>query len=509
MTAALFRRSILPALMCGAVFAPVPAKAGDIVTTTGKHFDCAATLTGEIATGDLDKIRALDSRSFASGTRPLCLDSAGGSFAEAIRIADYLYDRGIPTAVDDGAACLSSCAFAFLGGSSSGKDRQPEPNKSLHLNAELGFGSLARVLDAGQYADGQTLSAMDAALKSASEITARMDKFQMTADFAAQVMALQDSDILYVDRVDEARALGLRLEGFEAPSSLGDEMVTRACIRENADFDPDRSRPDQSVYDHRVLRESGASAHRKATYLVEAIVDGVPSWIGCQVELTSAPATADDPAASIKLRTSKDWTTGGNPRLREVHVRLVPEEWREFPFRDFWKLIPEDQTLQDARKMASADASGSIIVDAVGDLPRTTAGTEALMDLRYDDRQAIQNRLTLLGFDTRGADGIFGPGTRQALRDWQDSNGFDATGFLDSAQRDVLVRQSEAQYAEFLEEERREEAERQRVQNAPAPVFNRPAALDPAPQPEPQGQRVRVCQRTIFGELVNCRIEFR
>ncbi|MBT52384.1 MAG: hypothetical protein CMF72_03090 [Mameliella sp.] len=509
MPAAPIRRSILPALLCGAALGPVPALAGDIVTTTGKHFDCAATLTGEIAAGDLDKIRALDIRSFASGTRPLCLDSTGGSFSEAIQIADYLYDRGIPTAVDDGATCLSSCAFAFLGGSAPGTDRQPEPNKSLHLNAELGFGSLARVLDASQYADGEALTAMDAALKSASEITARMEKFQMSAGFAAQVMALQDSDILYVDRVDEARALGLRLEGFEAPSSLGDQMVTRACIRENADFDPETSRPDQSVYDHRVLRESGASAHRKATYLVEAIVDGVPSWIGCQVELTTAAAPTDDPAASIKLRMSKDWTTGGNPRLREVHVKLVAEEWRAFPFRDFWKLIPEDQTLQEARKMASTDASASIIVDAVGDLPRTTPGTEALMDLRFDDRQEIQNRLTLLGFDTRGADGIFGPGTRQALEAWQESNGFDSTGFLDAAQRDVLVRQSETQYSDFLEEKRREEAEQQRVLNAPAPVFNRPVNQAPAPAPEPQGQRVRVCQRTIFGELVNCRIEFR
>lgn len=507
MPVAPIRRSILPALLCGAALTPVPAQAADIVMTSGKHFDCAATLTGDIAPGDLDKIRALDNRSFASGTRPLCLDSAGGSFAEAIQIADYLYDRGIPTAVDDGAACLSSCAFAFLGGSTPGTGRQPEPNKSLHLNAELGFGSLARVLDASQFSEGETQTAMVAALKSASEITARMDKFQMSAGFAAQVMALQDNDILYVDRVDEARALGLRLEGFEAPSSLGDQMVTRACIRENADFDPQTSRPDQSIYDHRVLRESGASAHRKATYLVEAIIDGVPSWIGCQVELTSAAAASDDPTASIRLRMSTDWTTGGNPRLREVHVKLVPEEWRTFPFRDFWKLIPEDQTLQEARKMAAADASTSIIVDAVGDLPRTTPGTEALMDLRFDDRQEIQNRLTLLGYDTRGADGIFGPGTRQALEAWQDSNGLDVTGFLDAAQRDMLVRQSEVQYSDFLEEMRLEEAEQQRVQNAPAPVFNRPA--NQAPDPEPQGQRVRVCQRSIFGELINCRIEFR
>lgn len=495
MTAALIRRSLLPALLCGASLMPVAARAGDLLSTAGTHFDCAVTFSGEIAQGDLDKIQALDIRTFASGTRPLCLDSAGGSFAEAIRIADYLHERGIPTAVDDGASCLSSCAFAFLGGSTQGT-----PNKSLHLNATLGFGGLQASVPEDSYDATELKAALGLGLQVASQITARMDTFGMSPGFAAEIMTLGDSDVLYVDRVDQARALGLRLAGFEAPSSLGDEMVTRACIRQNADFDPANTRPDQSVYDHRVLRESGASAHRKATYVVEAIVEGVPSWIGCQVELT---------AGEIRLRTSSDWTAGGNPRLRAVHVRLVAESWNAFPFRDFGKLVAADQTLQEARRMASADASASIIVDAVGDLPRTTAGTEARLALRFDDRQEIQNRLTLLGFDTNGADGIFGPGTRRAVREWQTSNGLDDTGFFDDAQRDALFRQSESQYAIFAEEQRRAEAERERLNNTPAPTFNPPAADVFNPTPEPQGQRVRVCQRSRTGELVNCRIEFR
>ena len=508
MKSARLSHALLPALLACASLAPDAGEAGDITTQPGTHFDCAATFKGPILNGDLAKIRALDMRGFANGERPLCLDSPGGSFGESLKIADFLHERGIPTAVDEGAECLSSCALVLLSGSRLTRNDGPVPNKRMHLNAKLAFGGLALPVAQQNYSPEQVNKAYGTALQAASALTARLDTLNIPTDLAAQVLALTDSEQLVVDRVDQARALGLQLEGFEAPSSLSDTMVTRSCIRAKQEFDPDLSRTGQSVYDHRVLRQQGATAHRKATYVVEAIIDGVPSWIGCQVELNTAPPAEGEPAAALRLRYSKDWNTGGNPPLFQVHKALLPEEWTGVPFRDFWKLIPENQTLAEARRMTAPDASSSIIVAAVRDLPATTLGTEAALGLRFDDRKEIQNRLTLLGFDTRGADGIFGPGTRDALREWQSNNGFEPTGFLDTAQRAALNRQSESLYSVFAEEQRREEAEQERLRNTPAPVFNPPPVAN-TPAPEPQGQRVRVCQRNAFGELVNCRIEFR
>jgi hypothetical protein len=341
-------------------------------------------------------------------------------------------------------------------------------------------------------------------MSTAGDLLARMDKFDLTADLAAQVLTLTDDDILPVQRIDQARSLRVQLSGYEVPSSLSNEMVSRACERQNPEFDLTQSRPDKSIYDNRVLRESGASAHRKATYLVEAILDGVPSWIGCQVELTTASASGA--GTTLSVRSSADWTAGGNPPLRQVQVALVPQEWQNIPFADFWTLLPESTSLQDARQMTLYDASTSIIVDAVGNLPATTPGTEATLGLLSADRIEIQHRLTLLGFDTRGADGIFGPGSRGAISDWQQRYGFEPTGFFDATQRDALFRESEAQYQAWLEEQRQIEAAEA---NQPARFDPPPAFFAPEPAPEPQGQPVRVCQRTIFGELVNCRIEFR
>ena len=60
------------------------------------------------------------------------------------------------------------------------------------------------------------------------------------------------------------------------------------------------------------------------------------------------------------------------------------------------------------------------------------AGSEDF--LSKDDRRAVQRALTQSGFDTRGVDGVFGKGTRRAIRDWQTFNGFRASGVLNPVQ---------------------------------------------------------------------------
>ena len=48
-------------------------------------------------------------------------------------------------------------------------------------------------------------------------------------------------------------------------------------------------------------------------------------------------------------------------------------------------------------------------------------------------RQRIQRGLEAAGFNPGGADGMFGPRTRAAIRSWQSSRGARATGYLDAA----------------------------------------------------------------------------
>lgn len=70
--------------------------------------------------------------------------------------------------------------------------------------------------------------------------------------------------------------------------------------------------------------------------------------------------------------------------------------------------------------------------------PAGAEQAESALALTLDARRAIQWRLNELGHDTRGADGIFGSGTRRAIGAWQTSRGFASTGYLTAAQAQEL-----------------------------------------------------------------------
>lgn len=87
---------------------------------------------------------------------------------------------------------------------------------------------------------------------------------------------------------------------------------------------------------------------------------------------------------------------------------------------------------------------------------------EEALSLTRDQRREIQRNLALLDFDPRGIDGIFGPGTRSALTDWQQQNGFQQTSYLNREQIARLEAQAarRAQQLEAEAQRQREAAER-------------------------------------------------
>jgi len=54
----------------------------------------------------------------------------------------------------------------------------------------------------------------------------------------------------------------------------------------------------------------------------------------------------------------------------------------------------------------------------------------------------VQRKLTLLGFNTRGVDGLFGPGTRGAISGFQRDIGVEETGYLNREVMQVLNRRA-------------------------------------------------------------------
>lgn len=91
---------------------------------------------------------------------------------------------------------------------------------------------------------------------------------------------------------------------------------------------------------------------------------------------------------------------------------------------------------------------------------------EEALSLSRAERREVQRDLTVLGFDTRGIDGIFGPGTRGAIGDWQRGLGFEVTGYLDAAQIARLSQMADDRAADLERQAAEEAAARDRADRA-------------------------------------------
>ena len=91
---------------------------------------------------------------------------------------------------------------------------------------------------------------------------------------------------------------------------------------------------------------------------------------------------------------------------------------------------------------------------------------EEALNLTRDQRRQVQRNLSLLGFDTRGIDGIFGRGTRGAITAWQRRNDYEESGYLDREQIERIDAQAARRAAELEAEAEARQAEQERQDRA-------------------------------------------
>ena len=101
-----------------------------------------------------------------------------------------------------------------------------------------------------------------------------------------------------------------------------------------------------------------------------------------------------------------------------------------------WERARREDTQASYTDYLDQYPSGAHANDAVArlrdlrDPNRALKTAEDSLNLTLEARRAIQRDLQVLGFDTRGIDGIFGPGTRGAIRTWQGQNNVAQSGYL-------------------------------------------------------------------------------
>jgi peptidoglycan hydrolase-like protein with peptidoglycan-binding domain len=105
-------------------------------------------------------------------------------------------------------------------------------------------------------------------------------------------------------------------------------------------------------------------------------------------------------------------------------------------YRDYLRRFPRGQYRANAERalagLGTPDNSPAV----------AAAQAEARLGITFAQRVAVQRELTRLGYNTYGADGVWGRNTRSAIATWQRDRGDPVTGYVTAPQLQLLARVS-------------------------------------------------------------------
>ena len=146
----------------------------------------------------------------------------------------------------------------------------------------------------------------------------------------------------------------------------------------------------------------------------------------------------------------------------------------------------QQKAAAEAQQKAAAEAQQKAAADAAAQ--KAAEAAETALRLAPADRQRIQVALTSLGFDTHGADGVFGPRSREMITDWQRARNQPATGFLIAAQQQALLSEAAPALAKYDDDQKKaEEARRKEEAAARARAAASPSPAAPYSSRTPSG----------------------
>lgn len=241
------------AVLC--VLAGSGASAAEYTLLRDHPQNCVMKLSGTIAPGDLDGFKAFireqitplnlplvgGAQGIESGPAPrICLDSPGGSLAEAVRMALYIKDgyseaegtfilRNMGTMVAAGDACHSACSVLFLAGQASEGDHGNFPDRRLHVRGALGFHAPSLDVPNGDYSKASVDKAFRLAVQAISQLMSRADTLDMSPALIDQMLSVPPATLGHLDTVAAAQAYGVTLEGLSVPRGLTRDRVGQLC----------------------------------------------------------------------------------------------------------------------------------------------------------------------------------------------------------------------------------------------------------------------------------------
>lgn len=468
----------------------------------------------------------------------LCLDSPGGSFLEGLKLARYFRDTGIATHVTASSTCESACALAFLGGTHLNYETYEgglvsDRARSLDASAVLGFHQPGLGLSERQFNQAYVKAAFSEAINATALVVSRVDELRISVEFALKFLAVPPDEMLHIDSPDLVDQLGVKIKNINrfSGSLITNEKVEEICASRSSDFKID-PRLGGKIGAHLIgfkyyVMSGFEISHNNfsESYILLAWRSGEGGYFGpvCHVQFLedkqkfenslltvtmfeevfydrSDPFNDTEPSRAkiadfVRTRSVKERVdlspvllASNSRKLSDLSSNPVarPAPASRAPSR----IQTVDPTPAPTSAPVRAPAALSTRQPNASDVPTgapaktkplATPDDETLLKLDRNARREIQRRLTLLGFDTKGVDGSFGPNSRAAIQIWQQERDFPVSGYLDDAQLVRLTVDSDDLYEKWKAEEAK----------------------------KPQKRRVKVCQRGPLGLLINCRIEWR
>lgn len=221
-------------------------------------------------------------------------------------------------------------------------------------------------------------------------------------------------------------ALGYNTNGTDGSFGRGTRAAITAWQRANRLAQTTYLNADQISLLRRQAAERGTTADRDD----DDAGDAVRGSSSSRSELSLGLSRNDRVRIQQQL-TNLGYDTNGTDGLFGSGTRRAIGQWQEanrFP-RTGYLNSTQVSTLRDQAGSRTTPRPGNDDVE------------EELLTLNRSERVEVQVLLSRLGYNTRGTDGTFGSGTRNAIARWQGANGWPATGYLNADQIRALRKQ--------------------------------------------------------------------
>ncbi|MDP1841485.1 MAG: protein kinase [Reyranella sp.] len=310
---------------------------------------------------------------------------------------------------------------------------------------------------------------------------------------AAPSVALQDLKVEDLERVlaerrkaDAAAAEKKRLEEEAQRKAEADAAAKRTADTELADAQLKRQKAEEELAklkaDMEARRQAEAGQREQASSAARRAAEETAQR-KAEAEMAALRQAEDDARKKAAAETET------KRQADEALVRAQAERQKA-------EAEASQKATAEAKQKAEASTKEVAEAEAAAADKKAAEALESGLRLSSPDRQHIQVALTALGFDTRGNDGAFGPRSREMIANWQKARNQPATGFLNGAQNQALLKEAAPAVAKFdddqkkieddkkkAEEEKKKADEEAKARTAAAAV---PAATTVAP-PAAQG----------------------